>query len=76
MTGRRERPASDVLTGAWLAAPADDELRRVFAEPDLKTIGWHPIDVPSRWQDSDEFADSDGPVLYRHAFDRTGARAR
>ena len=38
------------LTDEWVAVPADDELRRAFAEPDLDERGWEPINVPGHWR--------------------------
>ena len=57
------------LTDRWVAIPADDELRRTFAEPDLDESGWEPITVPGHWRSTAAFADSDGPLLHRARFD-------
>jgi beta-mannosidase len=56
------------LAGAWLAAEADDTLRRSFPEPDLDDAGWAAVDVPGHWRSSPPFAASDGPLFYRHRF--------
>ena len=57
------------LSDRWLAMPADDELRRVFAEPDLDERGWEPITVPGHWRSTAAFADHDGPLLHRTSFE-------
>jgi beta-mannosidase len=74
------------LNGAWLACRGDRELTKVFAEPDFDDATWHAIEVPGHWRSSTAFADdeefsesadlaeSDGPVLYRHRFDRERLR--
>lgn len=58
------------LGGAWLAAPADEALRREFADPGFVDDGWEPIPVPSHWRSTPAFDDLDGPLLYRTAFTR------
>lgn len=55
--------------GGWRAAIADDELRRVFADPSFDDGSWEQIAVPGHWRSCSAFADSDGPLLYRSAFD-------
>lgn len=57
------------LSGPWLAALADEDLRRTYPDIDFDDSGWSPIDVPSHWQSSDEFAETTGPMLYRTRFD-------
>ncbi len=59
-----ERPISD----RWVAVPADDELRRTFAEPDLDESAWEPIEVPGHWRTTPAFGDHDGPMLHRTSF--------
>ncbi len=56
------------LGGDWLAAASNDDLRRVFASPDLDTSGWHRITVPGHWRSHPAFGQSDGPILYRRHF--------
>lgn len=56
------------LSGVWLAAVADDDVRRNGIGLDTDDSGWSRIEVPGHWQDHDEFAASNGPVMYRHAF--------
>lgn len=46
------------LGGTWLAAPADDALRRTFAQPGAVDDGWIEVDVPG----------AGGPRLYRRRF--------
>ena len=57
------------LTGTWRAAPADDALRRVYPEPDFDDGGWEPIVVPGHWRTTPAFAATDGPLLFRRAFE-------
>ncbi|MST31490.1 hypothetical protein GHK86_01920, partial [Acidimicrobiaceae bacterium USS-CC1] len=57
------------LGGRWLAARADEELRRRLPEPDLDDGGWEAVPVPGQWGLVPAFADSDGPLLYRRRFE-------
>jgi len=50
--------------------PADEELRRTFAEPGFSDDAWETIPIPSHWRSTPAFADSDGPLLYRTTFGR------
>src|SRR3954452_16781796 len=63
------------LSGAWRAAVADDELRRAFADDGFDDRDWSPIEVPGHWRASPPFADADGPLLQRTAFDHDGPAA-
>ncbi|MFP5322451.1 MAG: glycosyl hydrolase 2 galactose-binding domain-containing protein [Acidimicrobiia bacterium] len=54
----------------WLATPADEDLRRTFAEPDLDDAGWEPLAVPGHWRSNPAFADHDGPLLHRTRFEQ------
>ncbi len=56
------------LSGVWLAAEADDDVRRNGIGLDSDDSGWARVPVPGHWQDQAEFATSDGPLMYRHAF--------
>jgi hypothetical protein len=56
------------LSGVWLAAEADDDVRRNGIGLDSDDSGWSRISVPGHWQDHEEFSSSDGPIMYRHAF--------
>jgi beta-mannosidase len=56
------------LEGQWLAAPSDDQLRRLLAGPDLDDSGWDTITVPGHWRSHPAFAASDGPIIYRRHF--------
>jgi beta-mannosidase len=60
------------LGGSWRATEADDDLRRVFPEPDLDDTGWAELAVPGHWRSHPGFAESDGPVLYRRHFEAAG----
>src|SRR5207247_1459734 len=55
--------------GVWRAAVADEELRRRYPEPDFDDGGWEPINVPGHWRSRPAFSTTDGPLLYRVAFD-------
>src|SRR5436305_15275801 len=57
------------LSGSWRAVEADDELRRTCPDPDSDDSGWATVDVPHHWRSSRDFADSDGPMLYRRPFE-------
>src|SRR3546814_18704123 len=56
------------LPDRWLAAPADEDLRRTFADADLDESGWEPITAPGHWRSTAAFADHDGPLLHRARF--------
>lgn len=56
------------LDGRWVAAPADDGIRRDAVGLDYDDHDWHAVAVPGHWRNSAEFVDSDGPLLYRHRF--------
>jgi beta-mannosidase len=56
------------LTGPWLAIEADDEIRRSGIGLDADEQDWAPVTVPGHWQRTERFAGSDGPIMYRHAF--------
>ncbi len=58
------------LTREWLATPADEVLRRSFAEPDVDESGWEAIAVPGHWRSNPTFADQDDPLLYRTRFEQ------
>jgi len=55
------------LSGAWRAAPATEELRRTFHEPELDDRGWTAVTVPGHWSDSDGL-ESARSVLHRTSF--------
>ena len=57
------------LTGTWRAAVADEDLRRTYTADGFDDDGWEPVLVPGHWQSTPAFADTDGPLLYRRAFD-------
>lgn len=66
--GSRRTLAPMHLSGPWLAAEADDDVRRNGIGVDADDSTWSRIDVPGHWQDHDDFHSSDGPLMYRHAF--------
>ena len=53
----------------WRAAVADEGLRRTYPDTDFDDAGWEPVRVPGHWRSTPAFADHDGSVLYRTAFD-------
>lgn len=55
------------LSGAWRAAPATEELRRTFHEPDLDDRGWASVAVPGHWSDA-RGLESARSVLHRTSF--------
>ena len=59
------------LSGVWLAAVADDDVRRSGIGLDTDDSTWTPVPVPGHWRNTPEFAATDGPVMYRHAFTAT-----
>ena len=54
------------LSGTWRACIADDDVRREGVGLDYDDSSWPIIDVPGHWRSYPAFADSDGPLLYRH----------
>ena len=56
------------LSGVWLAAVADDDVRRTGIGLDTDDRAWTPVDVPGHWRNCPEFATSNGPLMYRHSF--------
>jgi beta-mannosidase len=61
----------DELGGDWLACEAEGDLHQRFVDPSFDDSDWEPIKVPGHWRSSPAFAESDGPVLYRHRFPAT-----
>lgn len=61
------------LASGWRAREADDDLRRTWQDDDGAGAddddAWLPISVPGHWRHDAPFADSDGPLLYRTAFE-------
>ena len=56
------------LNGVWRVTPADDDLRRDAIGLAIDDSTWTEIDVPGHWRSHPEFADHDGPLLYRRPF--------
>ena len=56
------------LSGGWVAAEADDDVRRHGIGLDTDDAEWEQIAVPGHWRNHPKFAASDGPIMYRHAF--------
>lgn len=67
------------LSGTWRAAVANDDLRRTWLDEPFDDRTWAAVPVPSHWRSTPEFADTDGPLLYRRVFavdaPRPGERA-
>src|SRR5689334_14273174 len=61
--------AARELTGPWRAAPADEDLRRSYPDPDFDDEAWTPVSVPHHWQHEAGLATPDGPLLYRTRFE-------
>jgi beta-mannosidase len=57
------------LSGRWRAHAAEETLTRVFSDADHDDASWSELVVPGHWRSAPEFADHDGPVLYRRHFD-------
>lgn len=57
-------PIEPAITN-WRAARSTEQLQRQFSDPDFDDSSWTPIDVPSHWQLTPEFADFAGTLLYR-----------
>lgn len=62
------------LSGAWRAAPATEELRRTFHEPELDDRAWETVQVPGHWSDTSGLAAARS-VLHRTSFDLAEAPA-
>lgn len=56
------------LNGAWRAALADDDVRRDAIGLGVDDSSWAEVRVPGHWRSHPDFADSDGPLLYRKGF--------
>ena len=57
------------LSGVWKVTPADDDLRRDGIGIDVDDSAWADAQVPGHWRDHPDFADHDGPFLYRRNYD-------
>ena len=53
------------LSGLWRACVADDDVRRDGVGLEYDDSAWTQLPVPGHWRSSHEFADNDGPLLYR-----------
>lgn len=56
------------LSGAWRAAPATEEMRRTFHEPELDDRNWAPVEVPGHWS-SVPALEAARSVLHRVGFE-------
>jgi beta-mannosidase len=56
------------LNGVWRVRPATDDLRRDAIGLDVDDSAWPEVNVPGHWRHDAEFADADGPLLYRRRF--------
>src|SRR4051812_2316908 len=59
------------LAGGWRAHSSEPELAKTFADPAFDDSNWTPVRVPHHWRTETEFADHDGPLLYRRPFEFT-----
>jgi beta-mannosidase len=66
---RRYSPRFVDLSGTWRAEIADDDLRRVAFGLEFDDGTWPAIEVPGHWRTTPEFADADGPLIYRSRFE-------
>ncbi len=53
------------LNGGWQVVDADDDLRRDAIGLDVDDSAWATMQVPGHWRNHPDFAESDGPLLYR-----------
>ncbi len=56
------------LSGTWHAAVGEGDLHQRFVEPDFDDRDWGEIQVPGHWRSAPDFAQADGPLLYRRRF--------
>ena len=56
------------LSGTWRAVAADDQLRRSAVGMHFDDSAWSQVQVPGHWRTNEEFAESEGPLLYRTDF--------
>lgn len=56
------------LNGVWKMTPADDDLRRDGIGVDVDDSAWAEITLPGHWRDHPDFADHDGPFLFRRGY--------
>ena len=68
------RQLSHTLSGKWVAAVPDEELLRVFSNPDHDDRDWAEIEVPGHWRDEPQFSDAE-QLLYRHRFTMERAKS-
>ncbi len=59
------------LSGEWRAHASEPDLARSFADPGYDDGSWTAVSVPHHWRSEPEFAESDGPLLYRRGFSRS-----
>ncbi len=57
------------LGGRWVAAQADDELRREAPLAGYDDALWSPVEIPGSWRATAGPGLSEGPVLYRRRFE-------
>ena len=56
------------LSGTWRAAAADEQLRRIFSDPDHDDESWSEVAVPGHWAGVAELAGAES-VLHRRRFE-------
>jgi beta-mannosidase len=60
------------LSGTWRAAVAGEFPTDDYQSPDFDDDSWAVATVPGHWRSDPAFTQSDGPVVYRTAFDDPG----
>ena len=56
------------LSGTWKVLKADEDARRLIADPELDDKDWLDIKVPGLWRSCNQLSDADS-VLYRRHFE-------
>ena len=56
------------LNGEWKARIADDHVRRSGVGLEVDDSSWPVLTVPGHWRSSPDFAETNGPILYRRHF--------
>lgn len=59
------------LGGRWVATHATDDVRRFGIGLETDDSDWSEVRVPGHWQHDAAFAESGGPLMYRHRFAST-----
>src|SRR3954465_5593087 len=57
------------LSGLWRAYVGGERPSRGFLKPGFGGQAWPGVPGPAPWRSSPEFADANGPLLYRRRFE-------